>query len=130
MKSQRFIVLMLATTIFLQAMATTHAIIRVPPGNRNAIQPEIPYGSIKRNRGGERTFQKKYARTLKLLDGNRKLLRKIKKSAAAYRIDPVHIVGALVGEHTYNVDAMDRYQTYYVKALAYLNQDLSGEDWN
>ena len=33
---------------------------------------------------------------------------------------PMHIVGAIVGEHTYNVDAYDRLQTYYVKAVAYL----------
>ena len=38
----------------------------------------------------------------------------------AYGIDPLHIVGAIVGEHTYNVDAYDRLQTYYVKAIAYL----------
>ena len=29
----------------------------------------------------------------------------------------MHIVGAIVGEHTYNVDAYDRLQTYYVKAV-------------
>jgi hypothetical protein len=44
----------------------------------------------------------------------------------------MHIVGAIVGEHTYNVDAYDRLQTYYVKAVAYLRADLSftyeGED--
>ena len=44
----------------------------------------------------------------------------------------MHIVGAIVGEHTYNVDAYDRLQTYYVKAAAYLNAELSfaydGED--
>ena len=37
-----------------------------------------------------------------------------------YGIDPMHIVGAIVGEHTYNVDAYDRLQTYYVKAIAYV----------
>jgi hypothetical protein len=42
------------------------------------------------------------------------------------------IVGAIVGEHTYNVDAYDRLQTYYVKAISYLSSKLSfayeGED--
>ena len=42
------------------------------------------------------------------------------EAASAYGIDPMHIVGAIVGEHTYNVDAYDRLQTYYVKAVAYL----------
>jgi hypothetical protein len=44
----------------------------------------------------------------------------------------MHIVGAIVGEHTYNVDAYDRLQTYYVKAISYLSSKLSfaynGED--
>ncbi len=48
-----------------------------------------------------------------------KLFAKIKSTAADYGIDPIHIIGAIVGEHTYNVDAYDRLQTYYVKATAY-----------
>lgn len=40
---------------------------------------------------------------------------KIKKVSAAYGIDLIHVVGAIVGEHTYNVDAYDRLQSYYVK---------------
>ena len=55
----------------------------------------------------------------------RKLRAKIKQAAAAYGIDPMHIVGAIVGEHTYNVDAYDRLQTYYVKAVSYLGNSLS-----
>ena len=39
----------------------------------------------------------------------------------------MHIVGAIVGEHTYNVDAYDRLQTYYVKAMSYLSSDLQFE---
>ena len=45
----------------------------------------------------------------------------------------MHIVGAIVGEHTYNVDAYDRLQTYYVKAVVLSRQPTSasayeGED--
>ena len=44
----------------------------------------------------------------------------------------MHIVGAIVGEHTYNVDAYDRLQTYYVKAVSYLDSAIAfsydGED--
>ena len=62
----------------------------------------------------------------------RVLRSKIKDVAATYGIDPIHIVGAVVGEHTYNVDAYDRLQTYYVKAVSYLKSSLSfsydGED--
>ena len=61
----------------------------------------------------------------KLLAKDSKLRSKIKEAAAEYGIDPMHVVGAIVGEHTYNVDAYDRLQTYYVKAIAYLDQAIS-----
>ncbi len=105
---------------------TVHAApISVPPGNRNASQPGIPSGSYKRTRSGGGSFQGKYEKIRNLLVRDKKLIKKIKKAARTFRIDPIHIVGALVGEHTYNVDALDRFQTYYVKALNYLGQDIS-----
>ena len=100
-----------------------HAVTKVPAGNRNAEQPKIPGGSIKRTRGT--TFQKKYEKIRNLLAKDKKLMGKIKSAAAKHGIDPIHIIGALVGEHTYNVDAKDRLQSYYVKAMAYLGQELT-----
>ena len=102
-----------------------HAATKVPAGNRNAEQPPIPGGSKKRTRRLKTTFDAKYRRIRDLIASDRKLKRKIKVSARTFGIDPIHIVGALVGEHTYNVDAKDRLQTYYVKAMAYLRQDMS-----
>jgi len=121
----RFLSLILTFTLSLAILTPAYAITKVPPGNRSAKQPSIPYGSIKRTRSGKGTFDKKYIKIRTMLGRNKKLIRKIKKAAKAYGIDPIHIIGALVGEHTYNVDALDRYQTYYVKALAYLNQDMA-----
>ena len=103
-------------------MAQATAATVVPPGNRNAKQPPIPSGSIKRTRGS--SFEKKYRKIRNLLARDKKLMSKIKSAARVHGIDPIHIVGALVGEHTYNVDAKDRLQSYYVKALAYLGQKL------
>ncbi|GGE07327.1 hypothetical protein GCM10011390_27990 [Aureimonas endophytica] len=104
----------------------------VPPGNRNAEQPAIPYGAVKRTGDTRGTFEAKYRKIRDLIAGNSELKGKIKKAAEAYGIDPIHIVGALVGEHTYNVDAMDRLQTYYVKSLSYLTSTIDfaykGED--
>ena len=122
---RRFSLAVLALVLPLTMLATAQAATNVPAGNRHAKQPAIPYGSIKRTRSGKGTFDKKYVKIRTMLGRNKKLIKKIKKAARAYNIDPIHIIGALVGEHTYNVDALDRYQTYYVKALAYLNQDLS-----
>ena len=116
---------LLAVLLLVQAfsLAAASAATSVPPGNRNAKQPAIPGGSIKRTRGT--TFEKKYQKIRDLLANDRKLMRKIKSAAKTHGIDPIHIIGALVGEHTYNVDAKDRLQSYYVKAMAYLGQDLT-----
>ncbi|RVB46948.1 DUF1402 family protein, partial [Mesorhizobium sp. M7A.F.Ca.CA.004.05.1.1] len=119
--------LTLAATLFAAEAATL-----VPPGNRNAVQPDIPGASSRRTQATNTSFQAKYRKVYALLQNDAGLRGKIKKAAATYGIDPLHIVGAIVGEHTYNVDAYDRLQTYYVKAISYLSSKLSfayeGED--
>ncbi len=74
---------------------------------------------MRRTRAGKTTFDEKYEKIRDLLASDRKLVAKIKATAADYGIDAIHMIGAIVGEHTYNVDAYDRLQTYYVKAAAY-----------
>ncbi|MBZ9996982.1 DUF1402 family protein [Mesorhizobium sp. BH1-1-4] len=119
--------LTLVATLFAADAATL-----VPAGNRNAEQPDIPGASSRRTQATNTTFQAKYRKVYALLQNDADLRAKIKKAASAYGIDPMHIVGAIVGEHTYNVDAYDRLQTYYVKAISYLSSKLSfaydGED--
>ncbi|AZO60261.1 DUF1402 family protein [Mesorhizobium sp. M1A.F.Ca.IN.022.07.1.1] len=114
------------------AMATANAATMVPPGNRNSVQPDIPGASSRRTQATNTSFQAKYRKVYALLQNDAELRAKIRKVAAAYDIDPMHIVGAIVGEHTYNVDAYDRLQTYYVKAMSYLSSKLTfayeGED--
>ena len=114
------------------AVAAADAATLVPPGNRHAEQPDIPGASSRRTQATNTTFQAKYRKVYALLQNDADLRGKIKQQAAAYGIDPMHIVGAIVGEHTYNVDAYDRLQTYYVKAISYLSSRLSfayeGED--
>jgi len=129
MKKLIFVILglALATTMFAAQAATM-----VPPGNRNVEQPDIPGASSRRTQATNTTFQAKYRKVYALLESDAELRGKIKQAASAYGIDPMHIVGAIVGEHTYNVDAYDRLQTYYVKAISYLSSKLSfaydGED--
>lgn len=95
------------------------AVTMVPEGNRNVAQPKVPGASVRRTRAGKTTFDEKYEKIRDLLATDKALIGKIKSTAAAYGIDPIHMIGAIVGEHTYNVDAYDRLQTYYVKAAAY-----------
>ena len=123
----KLLILLIAFTLFapLHAGISKAQALLVPPGNRNATQPPIPYGAVSRTRATNGSFEGKYTKIRNNLARDRKLMRKIKQAASRYRIDPIHIVGALVGEHTYNVDALDRLQTYYVKAMSYLGSDIS-----
>ncbi|HVZ14224.1 MAG TPA: DUF1402 family protein [Bauldia sp.] len=98
-------------------------IIVVPPGNRSATQPDISSSSIKRTAETNGSFEGKYQAVYQQLAGNPQLIDKIVKTAAVYGIDPIHIIGAIVGEHTYNVDVMDNLQGYYVQALSYLDSN-------
>ncbi|MET0169495.1 MAG: DUF1402 family protein [Aliihoeflea sp.] len=95
--------------------------VKVPPGNRNVEQPAIPGGSASRTRAMATTYEGKYQRVMRLFRQDDALRSKIRQVSAQYGIDPVHMAGAIIGEHTYNVDAYDRLQTYYVKAVSYLS---------
>ncbi len=112
--------LLLIATLCLSAVQPAAAEIRVvPEGNRHAEQPNVPGASLRRTKAGRTSFDAKYEKVRELLANDRKLVAKIKSTAAAYGIAPIHMIGAIVGEHTYNVDAYDRLQAYYVKAAAY-----------
>lgn len=100
------------------------ALTLVPPGNRSAEQPAIPGASKRRTAKKKTTFDAKYTRIRDLLATDAKLRGRIEKAARLYGIEPVHIAGALVGEHTYNVDALDRMQTYAVKAVRYVRSEI------
>ena len=112
-------------SLLLVTLQPAQAVTVVPEGNRNATQPGVPAASAKRTRELNTTYEAKYQKIYNLLKTDSKLRSKIASVARTYGIDPVHIVGALVGEHTYNVDAYDRLQTYYVKAISYVQQGLS-----
>lgn len=116
----------LAATGFLAANAAdADKMVAVPAGNRSAAQPPIPNASALRARAFNITYDAKYEQILALLKRETKLMAQIRKAAVAYDIAPIHIVGALVGEHTYNISAVDTVQTYYVKALAYAKADFA-----
>jgi len=95
-----------------------------PPGNRHSKQPAVPRGSFLRTWELKSSFATKYAKVRELIADDGALRSKIRKAAASYGIDPMHIVGALVGEHTYNVDVYDQLQTYYIKAISYADHQF------
>ncbi len=100
--------------------AMSAEVIVVPPGNRSDKQPKVYAGSkfltAVRNSG---SFNDKYKRVYGVFANNPKLVARIKAVSARYGIDPIHVIGAIVGEHTYNIDTFDTLQDYYVKALQY-----------
>lgn len=114
----------MALVFLTMPVSQAFAITKVPPGNRSETQPALPTGSVSRTRATNGSFEAKYEKIRDLIARDTKLKSKIKSAAQRYDIAPIHIVGALVGEHTYNVDALDRLQTYYVKAISYLNSDV------
>lgn len=117
-----FVSLTLAFTAWLGGPAM--GLERVPDGNRSAEQPPVPGASHRRTKALNSSFEEKYRRIRDLIDDDSRLKQKIERAARAYEIDPIHIVGALVGEHTYNVDAYDRLQSYYVKAVSYAKTEF------
>jgi hypothetical protein len=122
------LVLVLALCTAVAAQAATP----IPPGNRHSVQPEPPRGSASRTSALKTTYEAKYRKVHALIQRDASLRDKIREAAAQFEISPLHIAGAIVGEHTYNVDAYDRLQTYYVKAVSYLSSRftfaLDGED--
>lgn len=117
----RKILLALAATLAIGTVAPSYAEAAtvVPPGNRNAEQPNVPGASARRTKSSNSTYDRKYQKVYDLLSSDKQLIAKIKSTANRYGIDPIHMIGAIVGEHTYNVDAYDRLQSYYVKAASY-----------
>lgn len=119
MTLSRFIAFVSSGILLLVLTVSAWAVTAVPVGNRNAKQPEVPRDAVIRTQQTNDTFEGKFQKVLRLFEKNRKLVSKIQKTAKRYDIDPIHMIGAIVGEHTYNVDAVDQLQAYYVKALAY-----------
>lgn len=121
------ILLVSAATAFAVPNAPAHALVKLDPGNRNVEQPAIPGASKNRTKALKTSFDKKYQKVLSLLRNDKRLIADIKSTSEKFDIDPIHMVGAIVGEHTYNVDALDRAQSYYVKALSYVKSDIDFE---
>ncbi|MDN3720283.1 DUF1402 family protein [Roseibium salinum] len=99
----------------------------VPEGNRLRSQPDVPFASARRTSASKSSYDAKFEKVLGVLRRDRRLISSIKRVAGRYGIDPVHIIGAIVGEHTYNYDTLDSAQSYYVKALAYAGINFSFE---
>ena len=107
-----------------KSKAASQSVIEVPADYHAKQQPAVVVQSFMltlMQQGG--SWEDKYKRVVGMLRENTRLMAAIKNAAKIYGVDPVHIVGAIVGEHTYNLNVLDSLQTYYVKALQYAKSD-------
>jgi hypothetical protein len=101
-------------------------VIQVPPGNRNDKRPKPAFLSrLWTSAISKVPYEQKYRQIYGMLKKNPGLVANIKKVSGVYGIDPVFVIGSIVGEHTYNVDGLDSLQGYYVKAAQYAEIDMS-----
>ncbi|CTQ56131.1 hypothetical protein LP7551_04688 [Roseibium album] len=120
-----------ATPLSFTQQVQAQSVRSVPEGNRFRSQPKIPYSSSRRTSASKSSYDAKFDKVLAVLKRDRRLMSSIKRVAKRYGVDPIHIVGSIVGEHTYNYDTLDSAQSYYVKALSYagisFDFELNGE---
>ena len=112
----------LALAVNVAAAQAGPKIIVVPASYHAKTQPPVAAQSFMltlMQQGG--SWDDKYHNVVKLLANDKRLMGNIKKAAKIYDVDPVNIIGAIVGEHTFNMNVFDTLQDYYVKALQYVN---------
>lgn len=101
-------------------------VVKVPLGNRNDKRPKTPgLSKLWTTFISRASYEAKYRRIYLMLQRDKRLMNNIKKVSSVYGIDPIHVIGAIVGEHTFNVDGLDSLQGYYVKAAKYVDLDMS-----
>lgn len=74
-------------------------IIEVPPGNRNDKRPQLAFLSVLWTAATQGSYEAKYRQIYRMLSENRSLVGKIKKVSGIYGLDPIHVIGAIVGRY-------------------------------
>lgn len=59
----------------------------------------------------EQMYEEKYQKAMRVLSKDN-VFQRIKTISAMYDVEPVHVAGAIIGEHTFNVDILDKVQNY------------------
>lgn len=114
--------ILLAVTVNAAPALPKTNIIVIPASYHAKTRPPVAVQSFMltlMQQGGN--WDDKYRNVVKLLANDKRLMGNIKKAAKIYGVDPVNVIGAIVGEHTFNMNVFDTLQDYYVKALQYVN---------
>ena len=115
------------------ALPSTYTI--VPAGHISAESPAYDDSTLQRLIGYARNgrsgrplpvvVDERYHRALQMIssDLNTKtgisILKEIKVAADIYQVDPVAVLGAIIAEHTFNVDGTDDVQTFIVQTASW-----------
>lgn len=89
--------------------------LKVPAGNRNERILGYPESTLQRlTRSGslEDSVRDRYRGTIRTLSRRPEVFAMINRIAPLYGPQPIHVLGAIVGEHTFNVGIMDDIQGY------------------
>ncbi|HRK06540.1 MAG TPA: DUF1402 family protein [Pseudobdellovibrionaceae bacterium] len=109
--------------ITMAAYRDKRVLIAVPAGNRQAVQPEFPESTKARFstdlRVREAEVQARYVKAMNMLRRDPSILQEIRRAALLHGLDPIHVVSAIIGEHTYNVSGQDAVQTYAILATRF-----------
>ena len=122
MERLRWLALALLVLFSVAPVSARPAIIVVPASYHAKTQPPVAVQSYLltlMQQGG--SWNDKYHHAMSLLADDHRLMGELLKAARTYDVDPVDIVGAIIGEHTFNMNVFDTLQDYYVKALQYMN---------
>jgi Protein of unknown function (DUF1402) len=130
MRKQKKIILAAMMIFGLGASAHAETFLVVPPGNTLAEMPPVPEKSLNRyvadlldaklSDNPLPFYLSRYEIIKKKLFKNYEtknfsLKKEILLAASLYKIDPIHIFSAIVGEHVFNVDMKDNLQEYALK---------------
>ncbi|PLX35689.1 MAG: hypothetical protein C0605_08795 [Hyphomicrobiales bacterium] len=94
-------------------------VVKVDPGNAQKKSPAVSRQSLTARRKTRTNINNKVTAIFRFFQREKKLILKIKAIAATYKIDPLHILGAIAGEHAFNVDVYDKVQHYAMKSITF-----------
>lgn len=103
--------------ITLEEYESLEVISRIPPGNRNASLPPLPRTVAERNNGSLAFVSQKFQNALVALKSDRVDVL-INQIAPLYGVDPLLVLGAIIGEHSFNTQIVMNGQNAYMSMVA------------
>ncbi len=94
-------------------------VLKVRPGNQQLTSPAIDPNSNTAKRRKRTQYNNKIKAIFGFFRREKELVGKIKTIARIYNIAPVHILGAIAGEHAFNVNVFDDVQKYAMKSIVF-----------